>query len=138
MSLRFTQQMHRRRLVEVLAAAAGRRSYLSFAPASSSSTNRSSLLVVHGPTTIRTASLWSLRKLQVACSRRLAVRALSTDKEPPKKNPEESSGDEDTTKEIVLTPGQKVAAATRLTFWAGIGVFAAACAYYIGMELVPT
>lgn len=47
-------------------------------------------------------------------------------------------GDEDMTKEIVLTPGEKVVAATRLTMWAGIAVFACACAYYIGAELIPT
>eukprot|EP00529_Nitzschia_sp_RCC80_P029796 CAMPEP_0113489626 /NCGR_PEP_ID=MMETSP0014_2-20120614/26625_1 /TAXON_ID=2857 /ORGANISM="Nitzschia sp." /LENGTH=316 /DNA_ID=CAMNT_0000383367 /DNA_START=240 /DNA_END=1190 /DNA_ORIENTATION=+ /assembly_acc=CAM_ASM_000159 len=46
-------------------------------------------------------------------------------------------GDEET-KEIVLTPGEQVVAATRLTMWAGIFVFACACAYYIGKELIPT
>lgn len=40
--------------------------------------------------------------------------------------------------EIVLTPGQKVVAGTRLTMWAGILVFASACAYYIGKELLPS
>lgn len=40
--------------------------------------------------------------------------------------------------EIVLTPGQKVVAGTRLTMWAGIFCFASACAYYIGKELLPT
>jgi len=42
------------------------------------------------------------------------------------------------TKEIVLTPGEKVVAASRLTMWAGIAVFAGFCAYYIGRELLPT
>ena len=46
--------------------------------------------------------------------------------------------EEDMTKEIVLTPGQKVVAGTRLTMWAGIAVFASVCAYYIGKELIPT
>ena len=41
-------------------------------------------------------------------------------------------------KEIVLTPGEQVVAAGRLTMWAGIGVFALCCAYYIGVELFPT
>lgn len=45
---------------------------------------------------------------------------------------------ESDTKEIVLTPGETVVAASRLTLWAGIAVFAAACAYYIIMELIPT
>jgi import inner membrane translocase subunit TIM21 len=54
------------------------------------------------------------------------------------KAPPGSEGDEDMTKEIVLTPGEKVVAATRLTMWAGIAVFASVCAYYIGKELFPT
>lgn len=47
-------------------------------------------------------------------------------------------GSDDDTKEIVLTPGEQVVAVTRLTMWAGIAVFACACAYYIGKELIPT
>lgn len=39
---------------------------------------------------------------------------------------------------IMLTPGEKVVAASRLTVWAGAAVFAAICAYYIGRELIPT
>ena len=46
--------------------------------------------------------------------------------------------DLDDTKEIVLTPGQTVVAASRLTMWVGIFGFACACAYYIGRELFPT
>ena len=37
-----------------------------------------------------------------------------------------------------LTPGQKFQVGTRLTLWVGIGAFAAACAYWIIKELVPT
>jgi import inner membrane translocase subunit TIM21 len=51
---------------------------------------------------------------------------------------EKSSGDDDETKELVLTPGQKVVAASRLGLWAGVAAFALACAYYIGRELIPT
>ncbi|KAL7542449.1 hypothetical protein ACHAXR_011787 [Thalassiosira sp. AJA248-18] len=40
--------------------------------------------------------------------------------------------------EIVLTPGEKVVAGTRLFFWAGALSFASVCAYYIGKELIPT
>mmetsp|Transcript_22628 Transcript_22628/g.33925 ORF Transcript_22628/g.33925 Transcript_22628/m.33925 type:complete len:258 (+) Transcript_22628:53-826(+) len=40
--------------------------------------------------------------------------------------------------EIVLTPGEKVVAGTRLGVWAGVAVFASFCAYYIGKELFPT
>lgn len=47
------------------------------------------------------------------------------------------SGDEETS-EIVLTPGQKVVAATRLSMWLGIAVFATGCAYFIAKELIPT
>jgi hypothetical protein len=39
---------------------------------------------------------------------------------------------------IMLTPGEKVVAASRLTVWAGAAAFAAICAYYIGRELIPT
>jgi import inner membrane translocase subunit TIM21 len=48
-----------------------------------------------------------------------------------------NTGDEDT-REIVLTPGQKVAVASRLTMWTGILGFACVCAYYIAKELMPT
>jgi hypothetical protein len=58
-----------------------------------------------------------------------AASSSSSSKAPP---------DEDTTNELVLTPGEKVVAATRLTMWAGIAVFAGVCAYYIGKELLPT
>jgi len=53
---------------------------------------------------------------------------------------EDSSTKEDgeTSNEIVLTPGQQVVAATRLGMWAGILLFASACAYYIGKELFPS
>lgn len=47
-------------------------------------------------------------------------------------------GDDDGTKEIVLTPGEQVVAVTRLSMWLGILGFACACAYYIGKELIPT
>jgi len=64
----------------------------------------------------------------------VGLRALSSQA---KQDPPKNDGDEDT-KEIVLTPGQKVAAASRLTMWAGIFAFACACAYFIGKELIPT
>lgn len=53
----------------------------------------------------------------------------------PKKD---GTGDDETTSEIVLTPGEKVVAATRLSMWLGILAFASVCAYYIGKELLPT
>ena len=39
--------------------------------------------------------------------------------------------------EIVLTPGQKVVAGTRLTMWAGAFALASVCTYFIGKELFP-
>ncbi len=63
------------------------------------------------------------------------VRALSSKSgDEGKKN----EGEENTTDEIVLTPGEKVVAATRLGWYLGLASFAAACAYYIGKELIPT
>lgn len=50
----------------------------------------------------------------------------------------EGSTGEETSNEIVLTPGEKLVAGTRLTMWAGIFAFASVCAYYIGKELIPT
>lgn len=47
-------------------------------------------------------------------------------------------GEESMTDEIVLTPGEKVVAATRLGWYLGLAGFAAACAYFIGKELIPT
>ena len=61
----------------------------------------------------------------------VAIRAASSQKTTP-------STEEPTSQEIVLTPGEKVVAGTRLFFWAGAFAFASVCAYYIGKELVPT
>jgi import inner membrane translocase subunit TIM21 len=63
------------------------------------------------------------------------VRALSSKSGEEGKKKE---GEESTTDEIVLTPGEKVVAATRLGWYLGLASFAAACAYYIGKELIPT
>ena len=40
--------------------------------------------------------------------------------------------------QLVLTPGQKVVAYSRLGLWAGIFAFACVCAYYIARELFPS
>jgi len=66
----------------------------------------------------------------------VGLRSLSSQAKgkPPKNN----NGDDPNTKEIVLTPGQKVAAASRLTMWGGIFAFGCACAYFIAKELIPT
>lgn len=67
-------------------------------------------------------------------------RALSSDTKKEQKSSEggtDGDGDDDT-KEIVLTPGEKVVAASRLGMYAGLFGFACACAYFIGRELIPT
>ena len=113
------------------------------------------------------ASLQARSSLQHLPRSRLCVmyryqpyRALSTKKEGPESS---SSGEE--TKDIVLTPGEKVVAATRLGewilqfgilmscirridtltllfsfvgMWGGIFAFACVCGYYIISELMPT
>jgi len=62
-------------------------------------------------------------------------RALSSEG---KKKESPKGDEEEMTQEIVLTPGEKVVAGTRLTMWAAAAVFASFCAYYIGKELIPT
>jgi import inner membrane translocase subunit TIM21 len=47
-------------------------------------------------------------------------------------------GSGDSTELATLTPGEKVVVGTRLAMWAGIAVFASACAYFIGRELLPS
>lgn len=76
---------------------------------------------------------FTARRLPLTASH---VRLLSSaePKQPPPPGAEEAAQ----SKEIVMTPGEKVAAASRLTLWGGIGLFAAFCAYYIAAELMPT
>jgi hypothetical protein len=61
---------------------------------------------------------------------------LSSEAKDPKKEGADKDGSD--TKEIVMTPGEQVAAASRITMWFGISIFASVCAYYIGKELIPT
>jgi len=89
-----------------------------------------------------------LRRPQYASAatrRSYPLRALSTEKkdssgseQPKKEKTSTYGGADDDTKEIVLTPGEKVVVASRLGMWAGIFAFASVCAYYIGKELIPT
>mmetsp|Transcript_11989 Transcript_11989/g.16764 ORF Transcript_11989/g.16764 Transcript_11989/m.16764 type:complete len:272 (+) Transcript_11989:140-955(+) len=65
-------------------------------------------------------------------------RCLSSESNQQSKQKAEGGKEEDPGSEIMLTPGEKVVAASRLTMWAGIFAFACACAYYIGKELIPT
>ena len=78
----------------------------------------------------------SLPSLIVPRFRLHVARALSTKpKGEEKAKTEDAEGD---SKEIVLTPGQKVVAASRLSMWAAIAAFAAVCGFYIVKELMPT
>lgn len=45
-----------------------------------------------------------------------------------------ADGEEATSNEIVLTPGEKVVVGSRLFFWSGVFAFASVCAYYIGQS----
>lgn len=70
-----------------------------------------------------------------------ALRSTSSSTSNQKDTNNKSSGEpggEPTSQEMVLTPGEKVVAGTRLFFWAGALSFASVCAYYIGKELIPT
>jgi hypothetical protein len=79
----------------------------------------------------------SLSKRAVtSTNQNLTSRALSSEAKDPKKEGADKDGSD--TKEIVMTPGEQVAAASRVTMWFGISIFASVCAYYIGKELIPT
>ena len=85
-----------------------------------------------------------------AAIRRLALRSTSSSSSSNKDTKSSQSsaetnsssggggGEQPTSQEMVLTPGEKVVAGTRLFFWAGALSFASICAYYIGKELIPT
>ena len=82
--------------------------------------------------------------MQSARRQPVAFRLLSTDggsdgdKKQQGTNKANDPNEEEMTQEIVLTPGEQVVAASRLGVWAAVGMFALACAYYIGKELIPT
>lgn len=77
-----------------------------------------------------------------ASARLVALRATSSSTSNKKESQSQSSSEggegEPTSQEIVLTPGEKVVAGTRLAFWAGALAFASVCGYYIVKELLPT
>jgi len=68
----------------------------------------------------------------------IARRAFSNKPPPPAGDKTTDAGGGETTNEIVLTPGQKVVAGTRLTMWLGVAALSITCSYYIGKELLPT
>jgi import inner membrane translocase subunit TIM21 len=89
----------------------------------------------------------SFRLNKNLCPNNLAWRTLSSDAGSGEKKAgggggedNKKAGAEDGSEEtqIVLTPGQKVVAYSRLGMWAGIFVFACVCGYYILGELFPT
>ena len=83
--------------------------------------------------------IFSRRPQPYSLHRTSPWRALSTEKKGGEQQKNSAAGAEnDATKEIGLTPGEKVVVASRLGMWAGIAAFAAVCAYYIGKELMPT
>lgn len=70
--------------------------------------------------------------MTVATTRRFQ----STEGEKAKSDGKKKEGEDEDA--LVLTPGQKVVVAGRLTLWAGIAAFATVCAYFIIRELMPT
>ena len=103
--------------------------------------------VIPGLSLLQSSTRFQVTAVPAVCGlNSLAVQYLSSnaggegDKKADAKSAKSADGGEgdDAKHEIVLTPGQKVVAGTRLTMWAGIFCFATACAYYIGKELLPT
>lgn len=77
--------------------------------------------------------------LRVSCDKHhRSIRALSSNSSDEKKGSTNSSSNSGVEDSLVLTPGEKVVAGTRLTMFAGLFVFGSFCAYYIGKELIPT
>ena len=107
---------------------------------------RSKLSVVLGKHTQRTHILASMRTCYAPSAslrqpRTHVWRAFSSGDK--KTGAEKEGGDGDPKDgseetQIVLTPGQKVVAYSRLSMWAVVFAFASVCAYYIGRELFPT
>eukprot|EP00585_Thalassiosira_rotula_P008165 CAMPEP_0196143626 /NCGR_PEP_ID=MMETSP0910-20130528/13632_1 /TAXON_ID=49265 /ORGANISM="Thalassiosira rotula, Strain GSO102" /LENGTH=268 /DNA_ID=CAMNT_0041405109 /DNA_START=122 /DNA_END=928 /DNA_ORIENTATION=+ len=75
---------------------------------------------------------------RTALRQSIAVRTMASSSSSNNAKENQSSDSADSSSEIVLTPGEKVVAGTRLFFWAGAFGFASICAYYIGKELLPT
>ncbi len=73
-------------------------------------------------------------------TRRVALSTQSNDNNQKEKTEvkDSSSQDGETTSELVLTPGEKVVAASRLLTWSAVLAFAGVCGYYIVRELFPS
>lgn len=106
---------------------------------------RSKLTVALGKHTQRTHILASMRTCYAPPAslrqpRNQVFRAFSSGDKKNGAEKEGGDGPKDGSEEtqIVLTPGQKVVAYSRLSMWAVVFAFASVCAFYIGRELFPT
>jgi len=96
----------------------------------------------------RILSLQGSRLVRSASLRSAEIRPGGSRSYPPKlfqlrslSNQQQKQAAEEASKEsaeLVLTPGQKVVAGTRLTMYAGFAALAAVSAYFIGKELLPS
>jgi hypothetical protein len=102
----------------------------------STTTRNTSVVATAASTPLFSSSALSKRAV-TSTNQNLASRALSSEADPKDKKAGADKDGSDT-KEIVMTPGEQVAAASRITMWFGISIFASVCAYYIGKELIPT
>ena len=66
------------------------------------------------------------------------IRALSSSSSSNKNSNKTDSQKDPNNDALVLTPGQKVVAGTRLTLYASAFLFGSFCLYYIAKELIPT
>jgi len=73
---------------------------------------------------------------KIRASQRPPRRNLST-KENPKETKQAEKDVHGNESSVVLTPGEKVAAGSRLALWGGVAAFASVCAYFIVKELNP-
>ena len=108
-----------------------------------SASNSSSCLLliqrsIHLRSSSAAAAILTVQPHGLQYQRAFSSEANDKKKQQQKETKADGAEDADDTKEIVLTPGEQVVAASRLTMWAGIFGFACVCAYYIGRELFPT
>ena len=89
--------------------------------------------------TLNTLAIRSRKELLISSgyNNRISVpvRQFSDKQSKPNQDPNADGSDRT---DIVLTPGQKVAAGSRLFMFGGLFLFAGTCAYFIMKELIPT
>ena len=107
-------------------------------PAATTTTTTTTVRHLHHPTTRN--QIWRPFSSSGDSSKKSGgtedAAAGTKDNDPNNNNNKDDDGSDET--QIVLTPGQKVVAYSRLSMWAAILAFASVCAYYIGRELFPT